>query len=625
VNREQILALVWLRWRMRVHQLRRFGLEHSLILIALGVLCALLAATVFGGCFALGLVPRMGDSAQVVLLGWDGMVVGFLVCWAFALLADLQRSDAVSLDKLLHLPISPASAFAINFLGSLFNLTLLLGAAAMIGLGLGQLVAHGWPFLWLAPLLAAFLLMVTAATHQFQGWLFSLMANKRRRRMIVVLASIVLIVCAQAPAQVMRYWASDRADESQRLADQHLALSEALGAGQITPAEFEERSKALDAEANANADSLAVETLVEKARLANLCLPPGWLPLGAMAAVEGRPAASLACVFGMTLLGAVSLRRSYRTTLAIYTGKYTSTLSRRPATPAGAVGAGAAASAVAASQAAASAGAAPALPTILLERRLPLVSDEASVVAAATFRMLTRAPEVRMLFLSPLFMALVMGPMFVRTSLSVEARPMLPFTAMALTLMTMGQLVTNQFGLDRNGFVSCMLSGVGRREILLGKNLAIAPFTVGVGLAAAAAIEALRPMPLAALLGLPFQFVTMYLLFCLGANWLSIVAPANIPSGTFRQTKASGRTIATHLAFMIVLFPLAMLTSLIPQGVQLVAQAFGWNRLPIGLPLTIVECAVVVWAYARCLGRQGAMLHAREQEILATVKSRAES
>ena len=36
------------------------------------------------------------------------------------------------------------------------------------------------------PALAAFLLMVTALTYQFQGWLASLMSNPRRRRTVIV-------------------------------------------------------------------------------------------------------------------------------------------------------------------------------------------------------------------------------------------------------------------------------------------------------------------------------------------------------------------------------------------------------------------------------------------------------
>ena len=48
---------------------------------------------------------------------------------------------------------------------------------AMLGLWLGLLISKGWAMLLLLPLLASFLLMVTALTYQFQGWLASLMSN----------------------------------------------------------------------------------------------------------------------------------------------------------------------------------------------------------------------------------------------------------------------------------------------------------------------------------------------------------------------------------------------------------------------------------------------------------------
>ena len=44
--------------------------------------------------------------------------------------------------------------------------------------------------LLLLPLLAAFLLMVTGITHQFRGWLASLMVNPRRRRTVIGVAVV---------------------------------------------------------------------------------------------------------------------------------------------------------------------------------------------------------------------------------------------------------------------------------------------------------------------------------------------------------------------------------------------------------------------------------------------------
>ncbi len=48
-------------------------------------------------------------------------------------------------------------------------------------------------------MLAAFLLMVTALTYQFQGWLASLMSNPRRRRTVIVATTLVFVLIFQLP------------------------------------------------------------------------------------------------------------------------------------------------------------------------------------------------------------------------------------------------------------------------------------------------------------------------------------------------------------------------------------------------------------------------------------------
>ncbi len=66
--------------------------------------------------------------------------------------------------------------------------------------------------------------------------------------------------------------------------------------------------------ASEQADREAVQQLERTARLVNMVLPVGWLPLGVMAAAEGRVLPSLLGLLGMTLIGTVSLWRAYRTT-----------------------------------------------------------------------------------------------------------------------------------------------------------------------------------------------------------------------------------------------------------------------------------------------------------------------
>ena len=58
--------------------------------------------------------------------------------------------------------------------------------------------------------------------------------------------------------------------------------------------------------------------------------PPGWLAYGAEAAADGRVWPPLAGVLGMGLIGAVSLRRAYGTTLRLYRGDFDGDDGRAP-------------------------------------------------------------------------------------------------------------------------------------------------------------------------------------------------------------------------------------------------------------------------------------------------------
>jgi hypothetical protein len=117
---------------------------------------------------------------------WDGIVLVFLMFWMIGLLTELQRTEVLSLQKLLHLPVSLAGTFVINYLGSLVSVSLVVFFPAMIGLCIALVAAKGPAMLLVFPLLASFLLLVTAITYQFQGWLAALMVNPRRRRTIIV-------------------------------------------------------------------------------------------------------------------------------------------------------------------------------------------------------------------------------------------------------------------------------------------------------------------------------------------------------------------------------------------------------------------------------------------------------
>jgi hypothetical protein len=354
-----------------------------------------------------------------------------------------------------------------------------------------------------------------------------------------------------------------------------------------------------------------MQRLEQKARLVNLALPPGWLPLGAAAAAGGRALPALLGTAGLTLIGAAGLRRSYRTTVRLYTGQFT---------------AGRTKSAAAVAPAAAAPAAAGGARTRLLERQLPGLSEQTAAIALAGFRSLTRAPEAKMMLLAPVVMALVFGGMLVAASVTVPAplRPVLVTGAMAWILVSTVGLLGNQFGFDRSGFRVFVLCGAPRRDILLGKNLAFAPYTLGLGAASAVVLQCVYPMPVDHFVATLPQLVSMYLVFCLAANLLSMLAPLPIAPGAMRPANVQLVPMALQLVFIFV-FPPALALTLLPLAIEYALRALGLaTAVPVYLLLSLAGCAAAVFFYRVALNWEGKLLQHWEKRILEIVTTKTE-
>ncbi len=216
MNWQHLTAFLWLRWRLWVNQWRRAG---SIIILLMTVLAAVSVATAIPlliACFVAGiyLIPR---AAPVHLMyAWDGVLVGFAFFWMIGLITELQRTEPLSLSKFLHLPVSVNGAFVINYVSSLLRLSLIVFVPIMFGFCLALIYSKGMLMVLALPSLAAFLLMVTALTYQFQGWLASLMSNPRRRRTVIVATTMIFILIVQLPNLLnisTGFWGTKRSAE----------------------------------------------------------------------------------------------------------------------------------------------------------------------------------------------------------------------------------------------------------------------------------------------------------------------------------------------------------------------------------------------------------------------------
>jgi hypothetical protein len=511
----------------------------------------------------------------------------------------------------MHLPVSLNEAFLINYLSSLLSLSLIFFVPIMLAFCLALVWTNGILMLPATVLLAVFLLMITALTYQLQGWLASLMSNPRRRRTAMVITTGALILLVQLPnlINVLSPWASEQAKRAENFSAEMDKLERAVRSNEPNSEELHRQLEIVQ-QHQAASERAYQDTLrrwERTARIVNVVLPIGWLPLGVTAAAEGSVWPALLGALGMTLIGTASLWQAYQTTIALYQGETTNRKSKP----------------------------APAVPTpssdlapvsLLLEARLPGVSEPVSAIALASLRSFLRAPEAKMMLLTPLIMIPVFGSILLRDGAKTpeSLRPLVGIGAITIVLFGLMHIMANQFGFDRDGFRVFVLCPAPRRDILLGKNLAFAPLALGMAAILVLMLQVLRPLRWDHFLAMFPQSISMFLVFCFLTNLLSIYGPVHVPPGSLRPASPKATTVLLQVATIMILFPMSEALTLLPLGVELLMGLAGWYApVPIGLILTLAECAAILGLYIILLKWQGGLLQAREQDILDSVTSRA--
>jgi ABC-2 type transport system permease protein len=613
VNWAHFKAFVWLRWRLTSNQWRRAGSLNAALMVIVAVSVVVTVIPLFFGAFALAvfLIPKAAPAH--LMYAWDGLIFFFLLIWGVGLLVELQRSDSLALSKFLHLPVSVSGAFLINYFSSLVRLSLLFFGPPMVAFALALVYVRGVEQLAVLPSLAAFLLMITALTYQFQGWLAALMSNPRRRRTVVVGVTISFVLIFQLPNLLNIYYTPKFAQRQAARSQAHVSelnkIEQARVAKEIDHQEALRRQNEAIARYNTERnreDSEFAARIKGIIRIANTVVPVGWLPVGVMSSAEGQVLPALLGLAGMTLIGAISLWMAYRTTLAQFQGQSSNRKVRAAAPvkreegdrrPGGR----------------------------LLEARLPWLSEQVSAIALAGFRSVLRSPEAKITLLMPLIMGGVFGSILLqgRQTMPVSVRPLFGFAAIAFVLFGLLQLMGNQFGIDRDGFRVFVLCAAPRRDILLGKNLSFAPVAFILSALLVVAIEFISPMRPDHALSMVPQFVSMFLLFCQMANLFSIYAPVFIAAGSLKPANPKTSTILLQLLMFMILFPICQGITLIPLGTEAVLNAYGLAEgVPVCLLLSLAECVAVLLFYHFSLGWLGSCLQSREQKILETVTNR---
>ncbi len=582
MNREQLKTILWLRWRLTRNQWARSGGLGAVLAVLVGVGALVLGALSFAGGL-LGAIYGLREAAPfVVMMVWLVVTGAFLFFWMIGLLAELQRSETIDLQRLMHLPVALGQLFVVNYLTSHLALSILLMVPGMIGLAIGLVIARGPLMLLLLPLALAMVFMITAWTYCLRGWLAAMMTNPRRRRTIIMGITLAFVLLGQGPNLYFNVIRRN-AGPSPRTA--------------ATPEEAQRRREDRSA---------AMRKLRDRLFTAQRFIPPLWLPAGTQALAEGRALPAVLGTLGCFTLGALGLRRAYRSTVRFYQGetggKAVARTGTAPVSPAAA--------------AAARAG------VRFLELRLPIVPEQAAALALATLRSLLRAPEVKMAWASSFIVTVILGSsLFLRSASKIPdvTKPFVAGGAMAFSIFMLVQFLANQFGFDRDGFRALILSPAERRLVLLGKNLA--GLTVGAtsGTLLLALVSIWLRLPPLALVAALFQLATLLLLAGLVGNLLSILVPYRIQSGSMKPTKMPGLAMLV-MVLCHLLFPLALAPVFVPPLLELLWRMAGWPAaVPVNLICSVALAALMAFGYWLALEPLGRLLQRRETKILRVV------
>ena len=572
-------SIVWpilrLAWRLS----RRRWERQSPLLGGLAVLVAAIgigsSAVAAAMAFVLGIALLPETEPLVLMLVWDGVIVLFLMVWLAGLLIQLQLGgESLALGKLLHMPVSPSSAFFLNFLGSQLRVSLIIFLGVMLGLAAASVAVLGVAHLVLFPLVLGLAALVTCVTHQFQSWLGRLFANKRRRGTVVAVAVLAFVALVNLPALLNR---------------------SLLGGGV----------------------SWGMEQIGQWALVANALFPPGWLALGAWGAAGNGAWISALATAGMFGMAFLSLRRSYRKTLGAIA--LDDRLGRR--------------SARAEDKTKPATGRVPA-PTVGLALAMPpglrnvldpimrYVPDQSRAVAWVALRLWIRGPQGKMVLLSPLLLIVLYLVIFRDITQAdwgaQSAIRHLPVLAMlGLMIMMAFNLFSNVFGQDGNGLRAVVLAGVPPTQLLFGKNLALLPYALTIGAVIITVLQWVHPLPVTDILATFAQLLVLYLVGCMLGNSFSIRAPWPMSATSMGMRKA---TAASFLAsFLILLLLFAFIAPLqIPIRLEMRLATAG-SPFPLYLTFSLLELTVVGFVYRRLLRSKGRLLATRMESVLDRV------
>lgn len=255
----------------------------------------------------------------------------------------------------------------------------------------------------------------------------------------------------------------------------------------------------------------------------------------------------------------------------------------------------------------------------------PLLSAQLSAIVEKELRYVLRNAQLRMMVLMPLILVVVRlvnpnrlvqsghasrGASSFASNLLLYGEGLMATGGVLYVFLILTGLSCNQFAFEEGGMRSLILSPVDRRQILVGKNIAMTIvaliFTSALLIVNELVFRDLTPQ---AIVFVALSFITFAAIMALIGNWLSIRFPKRMNFG--KRLNVSGMV-------GLLLIPMFILLALPP----LAATATGYllGSYLIGYVTLAMFAGLAVCSYLLLINAQGRSLERREVEILEVVR-----
>jgi len=609
----QMLAILEMQWHSRINQIRRESWLGYIVTLLFSTALATSAIFVLLIGIAGGYFLAKEASEEYSLLAWNGINVFFVLAWIIYFSNDVFRSDAIPLQRLMHLPVSPWQAFVMNFFQTWINLPMLYFGMVSLGMIAGGSLCEGPSIFWQVAPVFLYALLVTSITSLVQARIAVWLANPRTRRLVLVLV----------PAMVGLF--------SFGFAISSSTLRNRIPTPQV-PSNLEQKSlnpelkpdrdgTQLDPSAETNSIESNSELSVQRARgsersgrffksikVMDLAIPPMWLA-GCYFDQSVPNRISWILMSSMLTISLVALRSNYALTLKYYQNGFDTAHASRKLEPR------------------LDDHALHAQEQNLLERKFPGLDETYSAIVSMSWLSLSRSPEIKLSILLPMMQPIIMMFLFGRRggpqSDAWQFVAILGLSALGLFLSS--GFLCNLFGLDRAGFRFWVLSPIRRETILHARNIAFGLPALFLSIAMGLGICLFWQASLLVIFESLFGLLAFFPVYLLVSNIMSILAPFPLPPGGMHPKEFSWKTLALNLLLTSSL-PFILAWCCLPIGIEALLKWY-WPNLPTG-SVALPALVFVFWRswsfYHKNLPFLGDLLQSREIDLLSTVTMHAE-